>query len=190
MIVPLAFQIQREPMKKPIVCLICLLSFVFAFGQGKRDAVKIGGGYNLLTIEDAFVPNFYVEYSRIFYEPVSLGIVMGYSKATGIETLTENRDLETLHFDFAVYYSFSKEEDVHQIRPGFMLSARSYKTDWENISDGNSGTDRFFKPGLGFILNYDAHIGELFVVGLKGSLAAYDKENTVYTIGGHVGIRF
>jgi hypothetical protein len=177
-------------MKKSIVCAFWLLTISFAYGQGKRDALKVGISYNLLSIEDAFVPNAYIEYSRIFYEPISLGIVTGYSKATGIETLTENRKLETLHFDFAVYYSFSKEDDVHQIRPGFMLSARSFRTDWENKMDGNSGTDRFFKPGLGFILNYDAHIGDFLLLGLKGSLAAYDKNNTVYTIGAHVGIRF
>jgi hypothetical protein len=48
----------------------------------------------------------------------------------------------------------------------------------------------FFKPGLGFILNYDAHIGDLFLLGVKASIGVYDESNSVYAIGGHVEIRF
>lgn len=177
-------------MKRTFLWFTCLFICASVFGQSSRDALKIGGGYNLISLEDVFVPAAYIEYSRVFYEPISLGIAAGYSRAEGIETLTENRVLETLHFDFAVYYSFTPDNEVHDIRPGFMLSARSFKTDWENKADLNTGTDRFFKPGLGFILNYDAHLGNFFLVGLKGSVAAYDKNNTVYFIGGHVGIRF
>lgn len=178
-------------MKKTILVCCCFLMTITCFGQKSRDAIKIGAGYNLLSIEDAFVPNYYLEYSRLFYDPISLGIVVGYSKADGIETAEEVRDLETLHFDFAVYYSFTPNNETHDIRPGFMLTARSFKTDWQNkLVVEQNGTERFFKPGLGFILNYDAHIGDLFLAGIKGSVAIYDKENTVYFIGGHFGVSF
>ncbi len=178
-------------MKKSLLVFCSFLWIASLFGQRSRDALKVGAGYNLISLEDAFVPNYYLEYSRLFYDPISLAISVGYSKADDIVTAEELRALETLHFDFSVYYSFTPNNDVHDVRPGFLLSARTFKTDWEkkaNLED--SGTDRFFKPGLGFILNYDAHIGELFLLGVKASIGVYDKSNAVYGIGGHLGIRF
>ncbi|MFK7809136.1 MAG: hypothetical protein AB8F74_15140 [Saprospiraceae bacterium] len=178
-------------MKKTILLCACFLWVTLIFGQKKRDAIKIGGGYNLISLEDAFAPSYYVEYSRVFYDPISIGVVAGYSAADGIETAEEFRTLETVHFDFAVYYSFTPDNEVHDVRPGFMLSARSFKTDWENkLNTESFGTERFFKPGLGFILNYDAHLGDFFLAGVKGSIALYDKDNTVYFFGGHLGFRF
>jgi len=178
-------------MKKTILLFCCLLWINFAFGQKGRDALQIGAGYNLISLEDVFEPAYYLEYSRLFFEPISLGVVVGYSKADGIETAEEFRSLETLHFDFAVYYSFTPDSEVHDIQPGFMLTARSFKTDWQNKAAlEETGIDRFFKPGLGFLLNYNAHIGDLLLLGVKGSVGVYDKSNAVYFVGAHAGISF
>ncbi len=177
-------------MKKLIAIGWISCSCIMAWGQTSRDAVKVGGGYNLLTIEDVFVPTAYLEYSRMFYPPIHLAIAVGYSEANDIELLFEDRDLQTFNFDFTIYYSFTQDHPVHEVRPGINLSFRSYKTDWRNRDTGFAGTSRSFNPGLGFVLNYDAHLGDLFLVGVKGGATYYNNNSAVYLIGGHLGFRF
>jgi len=171
--------------------LISLLFLSISAGaqNASRDAIKAGFAYNLLTVEDAFVPMGYLEYTRVFFPPITIGVGANYSVADNITTATENRKLTTFAFDLMGYFSFF-EDRKHDMKAGFMMSARSFLTEWENIDDETSGKDRLFHPGIGAILNYDYQISDSFLMGVKGSFTQYNNASSVFTFGGHVGVSF
>jgi len=172
-----------------VILSLLLLSFSIDAQNSSRDAIKAGVGFNLLTVEDAFVPMGYLEYTRVFYPPITLGVGANYSVADDILTATENRKLTTFAFDLMGYFSFF-EDRKHNMQAGFMMSARSFLTEWENVNDGTTGKDRQFHPGIGGILNYDYQISDSFLMGVKGSLTQYNNKSSVFTFGAHVGICF
>ncbi len=171
-----------------LIC--CLFLSVLAIGQqSSRDALKIGGGYNLLTVEDASAAVGYIEYSRVFYPPITIAVSANYSKADDIMTVFEERTLTSFAFDLMGYYSFLQDR-VQDMRVGFMMTTRSFLTEWENIDTGATGKDRKFHPGIGLVLNYDVHVSDLLVLGVKGSVAQYNNRSSVFLVGGHVGVKF
>lgn len=172
-----------------VLISLLLLSFSVDAQKSSRDVIKAGFGYNLLTVEDAFVPMGYLEYTRVFFPPITIGVGATYSVADDITTATENRKLTTFAFDLMGYFSFF-EDRKHDMKAGFMMSARSFLTEWENIDDGSTGKDRQFHPGIGGILNYDYQMSDSFMMGVKGSLTQYNNKSSVFSFGAHVGITF
>jgi len=175
-------------------CFVCLIGFFFSSisvnaQQKTRDAIKIGGGYNLITLEDAFAPVAYIEYSRLFLPPITIGVSANYSKADNIKTVFENRQLTTFSFDLMAYYSFF-DDPKSDMRVGFMMSARSFFTEWQNISTFQEGSSRQFHPGVGLILNYDFQFSDLLLIGAKGSFVQYNNSSAVFLFGMHVGLIF
>ncbi len=172
-----------------VLLSLLFLSFSADAQKSSRDAIKAGFAYNLLTVEDAFVPMGYLEYTRVFFPPITIGVGANYSVADDIKTATEDRKLTSFSFDLMGYFSFFSDQK-HDMKAGFMMSARSFLTEWENINDGSSGKDRQFHPGIGAILNYDYQISDSFLMGVKGSFTQYNNKSSVFTIGAHVGVSF
>ena len=171
-----------------LCCSLCF-SLISIAQSTTRDAIKIGGGYNLLTVEDASAAVAYIEYSRVFYPPITIAVSANISKADDIMTVFEKRQLTSFAFDLMGYYSFLQDR-VQDMRVGFMMTTRSFLTEWENVDTGATGKDRKFHPGIGLVLNYDVHVSDLLLLGVKGSVAQYNNRSSVFLIGGHVGVKF
>jgi len=168
----------------------CFFLFFSANAQygGERDAFRIAYTQVYLAQEALFKPGVYLEYSRLFYEPLHLGVMLGFTQAKGIVTSLEERDLTSFHFDLNVHYAIL-ESDESQLQLVFGFSARLFETQWLELATEQSGKDSFLRPGIAFGINYE-YLFDPFFIGFRGMGQAYSNNGAIYLLGGHLGFRF
>ncbi len=150
--------------------------------------IKVGFNYVYLSQEDAFKPGLYAEFTRVFYPPITIGVGASFTKADDIVTRTENRDLRSFSVDLNGYYAFL-DNDKNELQLGLGLSARLFKTEWLERDTEITGTSTFLRPGLNIVVNYN-YIFDPVVLGFRTTVQTYSSSGAVYTIGGHLGIKF
>ncbi|MEM9820228.1 MAG: hypothetical protein AAF985_04125 [Bacteroidota bacterium] len=169
------------------ICLWLCASSNAQSGAG-RDALRFGYNQVYLGQEGLFKPGAYIEYARLFYEPLHLGVMLGFTQAKGIVTSQEERDLTSFHFDLNVQYAFLDDKQ-NSLKLLFGFSARLFETQWLELSTEQTGTDTFLRPGIAFGINYD-YVFDPFFIGFRAMGQAYSNNGAVYLLGGHLGFRF
>ena len=177
-------------MRSLLVSFLLLLGICSVSAQpgNNRDALKFGYNQVYLAQEGLFKPGAYLEYTRLFYDPLYLGVSLGFTQAKDIITPLEERDLTSFDFGLNVHYAFLRN-DNNQLNLFFGFSARLFETQWLELATEQTGTDSFLRPGVNFGINYD-YFFHPFFIGFRTNAAAYSNNGAVYTIGGHLGFTF
>lgn len=175
--------------KNTSTLLFLFLSSFSVFGQqADRDAIKIGYLHTYFAQDDVARPALFVEYSRAFYPPLTLGVSGGISTAKGLETLEATQDLLTFHLDLNLMYPLL-ENNVNAFHIGIGLSARSFQYQGVDQRTNVPFKNNALKPGVGALVDYQYEF-EPLMVGIRGSLQSYSEQGLVYGFGGFLGMRF
>lgn len=177
-------------MKSIVSCFIFFLMVLTLSAQSnrKRDAIKVGYTQVYLGQDGLFKPGAYLEYTRLFYPPLYLGVGASFTQAKGIESSQAIRDLISIGFDLTAHYAFLNT-DQNQVKLGLGLSARLFETNRLERATGFTDKISVIRPGLTLGLNYD-YLFEVLFVGFRGMIQTYSNNGAIYQIGGHVGFKF
>jgi len=171
--------------------LIFILAIFFATSlqaQQDRNVAKLGYEYLSISTQDGSGHGVYLEYARIFQEPVWIVLQGSYAvDASPSPSIAENV-YTTWSGNMALGY-VPVSNDYQQLRIDGGVAMRFFDEGW-NVDEVMGIPPAVTKVGLLLGVNYDFTPWDHWQIGARAQAQFFGSGIAVDGIGGHVGYRF
>ncbi len=174
---------------KSLAIALSLVAFVWftAAAQRDRGSLFVGAGIAHFSVQSVTAPYGMAAFQKTFSDPILLEFNGSYARHQRPDSAATEVTLESFSVALLGLYRIRLNEQQHA-KLGAGISGRFFNEHWKVEADRSIPTSAF-KPGLTIAGMYDLLFGQ-WILGLRGSLERFGKNNSVYAAALQIAYQF